>query len=209
MRLRLAAAAMLISACGIAAGCGGSRQDAGEPSKTFEMEVLHASFPAKQAVARPATMAIEVKNSGAKAVPNVAVTVDSFNYHSSYAELASASRPVWAVEAAPGSVASPPVESEEVSKGGSAGTAYVNTWALGALPAGATRTFSWRVVAVKPGSRVVHYAVIAGLAGKARARASKGSLQGQFAVDIASAPAHLHVNPSTGKVETGSAPSTP
>jgi hypothetical protein len=116
---------------------------------------------------------------------------------------------VWVVEQGPGLVANPPVQSEEVSKSGSAGTAYVNTWALGALPAGQTRTFNWRVVAVKPGSHVVHYSVVAGLAGRARAQASSGALQGHFAVAVASAPKSTHVNPSTGKVEVGSAPTTP
>jgi hypothetical protein len=204
-----AAASAVLAACAIAAGCGGTRQDAHEPSKTFELQVVHASFAAKQAVARPETMTIEVKNSGSATVPNVAVTVDSFVYQSNYPGLAATTRPVWAVENGPGLVATPPVESEEVSKGGSAGTAYVNTWALGALPSGQTKTFRWQVVAVKAGSRVVHYSVAAGLAGKAHATASSGSLQGQFPVDIAAAPEASHVNPSTGKVEPGSAPTSP
>jgi hypothetical protein len=208
---RRAAAATSLAGCAalIAAGCGGSQQTAGEPNKTFAMQVVRASFPGKQAVARPATMEIEIRNSGEHAVPNVAVTLDSFNYRSSYPELAAAERPVWAIEQGPGRVPKPAVQSEEVSKGGSGGTAYVNTWALGPLAAGQTRTFTWRVVAVKAGTHVVHYSVGAGLAGRSKAQASSGSLQGQFAVDIAASPGRTHVNPATGKVESGAAPATP
>jgi hypothetical protein len=206
---RAATAPALLGCAALVAGCGGSEQNAHEPNKTFAMQIVRASFPSQQAVARPATMEIAIHNSGEHAVPNVAVTVDSFNYRSSYPELAAAQRPVWAIEQGPGKVPSPPVQSEEVSKGGSAGTAYVNTWALGALPAGQTRTFTWRVVAVKAGTHVVHYTVGAGLAGRAKARASSGSLQGEFAVDIAGSPAKTHVNPATGRVESGAAPATP
>lgn len=208
-RVRAGTAASLLGCAAVIAGCGGSQQTAHEPNKTFAMQIVHASFPAKQAVARPATMQIEVHNSGEHAVPNVAVTVDSFNYRSSYPELAAAERPVWAIEQGPGKVPSPPVQSEEVSKGGSAGTAYVNTWALGPLAAGQTRTFTWQVVAVKAGTHVVHYSVGAGLAGRSKSRASSGSLQGEFAVNIAGSPATSHVNPSTGKVESGAAPAKP
>ncbi|HEX5224100.1 MAG TPA: hypothetical protein VFW29_03115 [Solirubrobacteraceae bacterium] len=204
-----AGAATLLGTCALLAGCGGSEQTAGEPHETFPMELLHASFPTKQAVARPATLSLVVRNSGSKAIPNVAVTVDSFNYHSNYPQLAASSRPVWAIERGPGSAPTPPVQSEDVSKPGSGQTAYVNTWALGPLAAGATRTFRWQVVAVTAGRHVVSYSVGAGLAGRSGARASKGSLRGSFAVNIAAAPSHRVVNPNTGKVETGSAPASP
>ena len=60
-------------------------------------------------------------------------------------------------------------ESQEVSPPGGGETAYVNTWALGPLDAGSTRTFVWQVVPVKAGLHTVHYTVAAGLAGKANA----------------------------------------
>ena len=86
----------------------------------------------------------------------------------------------------------------------------MNTWALGALAPGKTRTFVWRVVPVKSGSYTVRYTVAAGLSGKAKARlASGGLVQGQFAVDIASAPTLKHVNPDTGQVEPGQFPTSP
>jgi len=129
----------------LATGCGGgSRQDAGEKSASYDVEVVRASFPKAQAVARPATLELQVRNSGSNNVPNLAVSLDSLNYRSNFAGLADASRPVWAIEQGPGAVAKPPVESQEVSLPGGAGTAYVSTWALGPLPAGRTQTFTWR-----------------------------------------------------------------
>jgi hypothetical protein len=202
---------LAVTCCGLlVAGCGGaSRQDAGEPKGTFAMQVLHARFPIAQSIARQTELVLPVHNSGNNTVPNVAVTIDSFDYTSSYPQLAADKRPVWVIERGPGLVAYPPVESEQVSPPGGGQTAYVNTWALGALAPGATRTFVWRVVPVKSGSYTVHYTVAAGLAGKAKAQLSSGGpVQGQFAVHIKPAPAPTHVNPKTGRVEVGQYPVT-
>lgn len=195
-----------LAVCGLLAGCGGTQQDAHEPDATFHMEVTHASFPEKQAIASPVTLTIRVHNSGAKTVPNVAITVDSFNYRSKFPELSASSRPVWAVEHGPGLSPHPPVQSVDVSKPGSGQTAYVNTWALGPLAPGATHAFSWLVVPVKSGRHVVHYSVAPGLAGRSRARATNGKLHGTFLVDVAAAPPPTHVNPNTGRVEAGAEP---
>jgi hypothetical protein len=193
------AAAMLLGGCG-----GGSSQDSHEVARSYDVEVLKASFPSKQAVARPASFELEVKNTGSRAVPDVAITVDSFNYKSNYPGLADNRRPIWAIEQGPGVNAKPPVESEEVSQPGSGQTAYLNTWALGALPAGKTRTFVWKVIPVKPGAHTVSYAVNAGLAGRAKARlAGGGPATGKLTVNIAGSPPVTHVDPKTGKVVTG------
>jgi hypothetical protein len=203
--LAAAAGALLLAGCG-----GGTQQDAAEPTGTFAMQVVHPSFPTAQSIARQTRFVLPVRNTGTRTVPNVAVTIDSFDYSSTYANLAADKRPVWAIEQGPGAVASRPVESQEISPPGGGQTAYVNTWALGALAPGKTRTFVWRVVPVKSGSYTVRYTVAAGLSGKAKARlASGGLVQGQFAVDIASAPALKHVNPDTGQVEPGQFPTSP
>jgi len=191
-------AGALLSACG-----GGSPQTAGEPKDTYEMKVLHASFPPSQAVARPATMELAVQNTGTVAVPKVTVSIKSFNYKSTYPHLADPKRPIWAIERGPGAKAEPPIETEEVSVAGGAQTNYVSTWSLGSLPAGQTRTFVWKVVPVKPGAQNISYSFAAGLAGNAKALASSGSLEGSFAVFIAPAPPKTHVNPATGKIEPG------
>jgi len=209
----LAAAA----ACALlAAGCGGgTRQDAHEPSGSYPMRVVHASFPAKQSIAKQTKLELQVRNDGSRTVPNVAVTIDSFQYTSSYPELADDKRPVWAIERGPGAVADPPVETEEVSLSAGAETAYVNTWAMGPLAPGKTRDFSWRVVPVKSGSFTIRYSVAAGLSGKAKAVEQARSpgesspVQGQFAVQVAPAPKITHVNPSTGRVEVGQYPTSP
>jgi hypothetical protein len=201
----VAAGALLLAGCG-----GGTRQDAGEAKGTFAMRVVHPSFPTTQSIARQTRFVLPVRNTGTHTVPNVAVTIDSFDYTSDYPDLAADKRPVWAIEQGPGAIASPPVESQEISPPGGGQTAYVNTWALGALAPGKTRTFVWRVVPVKAGAYTVRYTVAAGLSGKAKGRLSSGGLvQGQFAVDIASAPKLKHVNPATGRVETGQFPASP
>lgn len=211
-RARAFAALALLGACVLLlAACGGSaRMDAHEAAGTFEMQVVRARFPSAQTVARVTPLEIVVRNGGAHTVPDVAVTLDSLLYTEHFPELAADKRPVWVVERGPGAIASPPVETQEVSAGGGAQTAYVNTWALGALAPGASRTFRWLLAPVKPGAHLVHYTVAAGLAGKARASTQNGApVRGTFAVQIAPAPAPTHVNPNTGKVEAGAAPATP
>jgi hypothetical protein len=185
----------------IVAGCGGgSPQTHGEKKASYAVEIVRASFPRSQAVAKPATLELEVRNSGSHTVPNLTVSLDSLNYRSNYPGLADALRPTWAIERGPGPVAKPSVESQEVSIPGGGQTAYVNTWALGRLAAGATRTFTWNVVAVKAGSHVVHYTVAAGLGGNAKAT---GKVTGSLTADVASEPPATHVDPSTGKVVAG------
>ncbi|HTC58670.1 MAG TPA: hypothetical protein VK691_00955 [Solirubrobacteraceae bacterium] len=205
------AVALALASVLLVAGCGGgARLNAGEPAGTYAVKVIHASFPTRQAIARPTSFELEVENTGAHTVPNIAVTVDSFDYASNYAELAADKRPVWAIERGPGAIASPPVNTQEVSQPGGGQTAYVNTWALGALAPGRTRTFVWHVVPVEAGAHTVRYSVAAGLAGKAKARLASGaSVEGQFAVNIAAAPELKHVNPATGRLEGGEFPATP
>ena len=199
------ASALLVSGCG-----GGARLDAGERAGTYAVKIVHASFPTSQAISRPTSFELEVANTGAHTVPNIAVTVDSFDYTSNYPELAADKKPVWAIERGPGAIASPPVNTQEVSLPGGAQTAYVNTWALGALAPGKTRTFVWHVVPVKAGAHTVRYSLAAGLAGNAKARLASGAaVEGQFAVNIAPAPKLTHVNPATGHIEGGEFPASP
>jgi hypothetical protein len=194
--------AVVVSGCG-----GGARQDAGEPAGTFALKVVHASFPAKQSVVHQASMTLQIRNTGAHTVPNVAVSVDSFAYTSNYPNLASDKRPVWVIEQGPGPPANPPVQSQAVSPPGGAQTAYVNTWALGPLAPGHTATFRWQVTPVKAGVHTVHFTVAAGLAGKAKAQlATGGPVQGSFTADIAPRPPSRHIDPSTGRIVAGAYP---
>lgn len=199
-----AAAALLAASCG-----GGTPQNANEKEATYDVRILHASFPARQAVSRPTALTLAVTNAGSTAIPIVAVTIDSFTYRSKYPELASRSRPVWVVEKGPGPAAHPPVETQEVSIPGGAVTAYVNTWALGPLAPHATHVFRWDVVPVRRGIYPVHFSVAAGLSGKAKAQRPNGSpARGAFLVRVAPAPPRSHVDPNTGKVVEGPPPAT-
>jgi hypothetical protein len=168
------------------AGCGGGeRQDADEPSGTFQVDVVRASFPTKQHLAQPERFVIAVRNTGDQAVPNVAVTVSSFAERSEQAGLADPERAVWIIDSSP--------------SGGQ--TAYTNTWALGRLPPGQTRRFVWRVTAVKAGTHTVKWQVAAGLNGKAKATlAGNRAPAGSVTVDVSAKPAQAHVDPKTGKV---------
>ena len=216
-------AVLLAGASLLAGGCGGgARQDASEPSGTYRMRILRASFPALQSIARPTSLVLTVRNIGLSTVPNVAVTIDSFYYTEHYPELASSKRPVWVVEQGPGAIPTSPVESEAVSPPGGGQTAYVNTWALGPLAPGRVQTFRWRVVPVKAGLHTVRFSVAAGLAGKAKATVvSNGRVlilrssafgvpaQGLFVVHIGPVPPARHVDPNTGRVVPGPYPPAP
>jgi hypothetical protein len=172
--------ALALTGCG-----GGERQDADEPSGTFQVAVVRASFPTKQHLAQPERFVIAVRNTGHETVPNVAVTVSSFAERSEQAGLADPERAVWIIDDGP--------------QGGQ--TAYTNTWALGRLAPGQTRRFVWRVTAVQAGTHTVKWQVAAGLNGKAKATlAGNRAPAGSVTVDVSSKPAQAHVDPKTGRV---------
>jgi hypothetical protein len=203
---------VLAGACALlgALGCASTPQDKGEPKGSFAMEVVKVSFPRLQSIARPSTLALQVRNAGTHTAPGVAVSIDSFYYTENYPRLASSQRPVWVVEQGPGPHVSSPVESQAISPPGGAESAYVNTWTLGTLAAGATRTFLWRVTPVKSGVYTVHFRVAAGLAGKATAQLpSGGPVQGQLTAAITRQPPPRHVDPRTGRVLPGRYPLIP
>jgi hypothetical protein len=177
-------------------GCGGDRQDADEPEGTFRLEVVDASFPARQSIAEPVTMRIRVRNAESRAAPNVAVTVETkgaepdsgpvaFAQSRSDPRLADPNRPVWVLDEEPGGGAS----------------AYANTWTLGRLGAGKEKTFEWKLTATEAGEYSLSYRVAPGLDGKAKlADGSKAS--GRFAVRISDEPVPARVN-DEGEVVRG------
>jgi len=188
----------------LVAGCGSAQQNSGEPSAKYTLQVTKASFPAAQYVSRHERLVITVHNVGSKTAPNVAVSIRSFTYRSSFPNLADPLRPVWVIEKGPGPGADPPVSTQEVSEPGGAQTAYVSTWALGPLTAGEKRTYRWEVVPVKKGLWSVDYRVAADLAGNSKAVGPGGGpVGGELLVHIAGKPPPMHVNPKTGKVVEG------
>jgi hypothetical protein len=177
-------------------GCGGDRQDKDEPEGTFRLEVVDASFPARQSIAEAVTMKIRVRNPDSKDVPNVAVTVETkgatpdagavaFAQSRSDPRLADPNRPVWVLDEEPG--------------GGT--SAYSNTWTLGKLPAGEEKTFEWRVTAAEAGKYELTYRVAPGLDGKAKL-ADGSKADGSFDVTIQDEPVPARVN-DQGEVVRG------
>src|SRR4051794_197897 len=166
--LRRGAVVTSMLACGIlAVGCGGGgqRQDADEPSGDFKVQVVEAKFPDHQSLAKRSRMVITVKNVDSKTIPNIAVTVKSFDQTKNDPTLADPRRPQFIVNTGP--------------HGGD--TAYVGTSALGPLKPGETKTFKWDVTAVVAGPYSLKYAVAAGLNGRARAvPAGGGARRGEF-----------------------------
>jgi hypothetical protein len=189
----LALAGLVVTGCG-----GGERQDSDEPAGTFPVDVVKATFPTQQRLAEKSELRIAVRNAGQKAVPNVAVTVESdeadqtaeaaaFAEASEQPGLADPSRPVWVLDSGP--------------YGGI--TAYTNTWALGPLKPNQTKTFVWHVTAVKSGVHAIKYKVAAGLDGKAKAVLAGGNEQptGAFTINVSGKPASARVG-ANGQVIT-------
>jgi hypothetical protein len=183
----------------LAAGCGGggARQDAGEPSGDFKVEVVDASFPRSQHVAETVVLRLRVRNADTRALP-VAVTVETgpsgpglapaaFGQGSNDPRLADSTRPVWVLDRGPA--------------GGD--TAAVNTWSSGPLRPGRSRLLTWRLVAAKAGTYTVAYRISPGLTGKARA-ASGGRIDGRFRVTIADEPVPARVGAGGAVIRGGS-----
>ena len=184
LRLIAAPAAALV-VLGAAACGGGASQGADEPSGTYRVAIVRSSFPVRQHVAAPARLVIDVRNTGRKTVPDVAVTVDAFSSRSERTDLADPLRPIWIVDR-------PPEGST---------TAYTDTWALGPLAAGETKRFVWRLTPVQPGTHRLEYRVAAGLTGQAKAVLAGDRVpEREMTVRISARPASARVDPETGAV---------
>ncbi len=129
--------------------------------------MVEASFPAKQKLAKRSQLIINVRNTGPQTIPNIAVTVRGFNIKERQEGLADNRRPVFAINGVPKELAGFPESKDASPKGGE--TNYVDTWALGPLRPGRSRSFRWSVTAVRAGPYRLRYIVAAGLDGKARA----------------------------------------
>jgi hypothetical protein len=181
-------------------GCGGTRQDASEPSGNFPVQVTAASFPGSQRLSEHSDMVLSVRNAGTKSIPNLTVTVCNVTctYPAPAGEgtsvapfaqcvagptpaaclraqrqgQANLSRPVWIVDKPPG----PCSFSCQQGGEGAYATATSNSWQYPApLRPGAVATFDWGVTAVAPGRFTVAWIVAAGQYGKAKAIVATGS----------------------------------
>jgi len=213
------------------AGCGsGSPQNANAPSGKFPVQVS-ARFPASQRLAQHTHLVISVRNTGHKAIPDVAVTICNVTctypappgegtsvaafaqcvggpgptcLRTSQAEgVANRSRPVWVVERPPGACSG--ASGYSCENGGAGGNASVasNTWQRGApLKPGGTAVFDWQLAAVQPGHFTVAWEVSGDLYGNAKAVLGDGSIpRGTLAVTISQRPAQTYVN-DAGQIKT-------
>ena len=190
----LAAAAAALALVG--AGCGDERQDADAPSGEFDLDVVDASFPAKQQIAESATLTLEVENTGTRAVPHLAVIVETdagpgrrrrrsrSGRPPTTRRSPSSARPVWIVDEGPA--------------GGD--SAYTNTWAVGPLGAGETRTVEWDVTAARAGRYTVAWRLAPALEGDVTL--ADGETEGEFAVTISDEPVPARVG-EDGEVVRG------
>ena len=181
MRARSVVALCLLAV----AGCGGGeRQDENEPEGNFPVEVVRATFPEQQKLAKSSDMIVTVRNAGRDTIPNIAMTVNGFDRRKNNPELADPSRPVFAINGVQVEIAGLP-EAKDASPRG-CDTAYVNTWACGPLRPNQRKTFRWSVTAVQAGDFNINWRVAAGLDGKAKAVAVGGgpAPRGQFSGTI-------------------------
>jgi hypothetical protein len=176
-----------MACCALLAGCGGGeRQDADEPSGTFELEIAEASFPGSQQIGETAELTIAVRNVGEGTAPNVSLSVEGFYRRLEMQGLADPERPVFVLEQTP-------ADGE---------TSYVGTWSLGPLPAGGTKEFTWRLTPVVAGTHTLKYTAAAGLDGKAVGRdAGGGPPSGTITARVSDEPVDARVDPETGAVE--------
>jgi hypothetical protein len=223
-RIGLAGAcvALAVSACGSSSG------DAAGPGS------VHGRFPVAvttrfarvQQLAQHTALVITVRNTGHRALPDVAVTIcekscaagsklnegtaaQAFGYDiTPAANTADPSRPLWIVDSGPGAC-----HFQCNAAGGGAGggvTASTNTWALGRLAPGRSVRFRWALTPVMAGRHVVAWQVDGNLTGTARAVSAGGGLPGGTLVaSVQGGVPHLRVTAS-GKVVTvrSKAPST-
>jgi hypothetical protein len=194
----------------VAAGCGGgATEDAKAPHGTFPVTVERAAFPADQQLARNSTLLITVRNSGARTVPNVNVTLKcgpglagSFETLSQNPDVADPRRPQFVLDTVPTRTSNnrPPLDTAPVERT----SALVDTYPLGQLPPGRRVTFAWKVTAAMAGPYRVCYHVNADLYGDARAVPAAGSLpiRGSFTGTVSNAPPKACVAPDGMRVTT-------
>jgi hypothetical protein len=168
------ALALAVCAVGLTA-CGGGDDDVQDASggRPFAVSAT-ATFAKDQKLANAETLTVTVRNADQRDLPDVAVTLGGLNRTIAVADngagrVADPRRPIWVVD-------SPP-------KGGT--TAYVGTWALGRLAAGASKTFTWQLTPAVAGSHAVRWRVSAGLDENGPVRpASGGTTSGTLATVV-------------------------
>ncbi|MFA9270978.1 hypothetical protein LRS13_22835 [Svornostia abyssi] len=169
-------------------GCGDSEDDqqgADDKAGTYTVDVVTASFPRRQQLSQEATLRVTVRNAGTETIPNVAVSLEGINVLNEQPGIADPRSPVWIVDNAPRAGV----------------TAYVSTWALGALKPNAEQEYVWQMTPVVPGEHKLSWRVAGNLTGSAKAELEGGGVpEGTFNVRVRSRPKPTRVNPETGAI---------
>ena len=171
----LAGGALTVAACG-----GGGKQDEGNATGTFKVDVPRASFPGNQRLAQESTLEITVVNRDSRTIPRLAVTVDGFSQRRDDPTLADPNRPIWVVNETPFD----------------ADSALTNTWSFGPVGPGKSHTFKWSVTPVRSGTYSVRYQVAVGLYGKAKAvdTSTGGVPKGSFIARVSREPRPVNLD---------------
>lgn len=179
---------MSAAALAALAGCGGGeRQDENEPEGDYKVDVVKASFPSDQKLAKRSRLVLVVRNADTERIPNIAVTMNGLDYRKDDPELADQRRPQFVINGKFKNFGNIE-DAQALTPGGVENPTYVNTWALGPLEPGESKRFRWDVTAVKAGPYELSYTVAAGLDGKARAVDANGEAPtGIFAGEVSDA----------------------
>jgi hypothetical protein len=173
------------------AGCGGSDAPEPEQSATYSIAIPVRAFPARQSLAEHVQLRLDVRNKSTRTIPNVSATLETggkadgagvvaFGSRIKGKGFASSSRPVWIVDDGPLS----------------GDSAYANTWTLGSIRPGETRSFTWNVVPVRAGHYKLRYRLTGSTTGRSQLRLANGDAAGgAFEVDVSGKPATVRVTP--------------
>lgn len=195
------AVAVMLAACG-----GESSSDANEAAGTYRVRVTSASFPAEQRLGQTSLLRLDIRNSGQKTVPALAVTISvageegknsslPFGIRDPQSGLAQPDRPVWVLaETYPRLVGS--------SEPGGASTSNRKTFDFGPLKPGDTTEAIWKLSAVKAGDFTLLYRIDAGLSSSVKAETDGGVAPGgSFVTEITAALPETEVTDSGEVVE--------
>jgi hypothetical protein len=168
------------------AGCGGEdRRDASVSDRTYTVDIERAAFAPRQRLAQRSSLVISIRNAGAQAIPNLAVTVRGFADRSGGPREADLGRDLWIVDRAPAGTE----------------TAFEDTWTAGRLAPGRTAQLRWQATPVVAGTHELTYEIAAAVAGAARAELRSGArARGELAVRVTERPPRTRVDPRTGGV---------
>jgi hypothetical protein len=199
----------VLLAAGIAS-CGGTRQDANEPSGDFPVQIVSADFPSRQQLAQNTNLTLAVANSGDKTIPNLAITIFTASNVNPGADETSTGTAGTGTTSTTNDL--PTVQGSFSVRSAQQGLAipFRPVWILetgypklegetasAGAEAAQTKSIVWNVTAVQGGTYTVHYRVAAGLEGKAKAVTANGSIpEGEFVVRISTAPPQTRVNDS-------------